>query len=351
VGDFRLSDLNNLLWKERRLLQHWIPFAALVPTEDFPLYGSLMERYPESLSGSWKSHEIRARKFLAEHKALRKRMLNELKSGPLQKNQFEDHSRTKRKAEAWAPESDVSEMLFHLSMSGDVMVVGHQGAQNLWGLSDDFLPSWVDRKEIPEEEFERRAAQRAIRALGAATPKEINYYFPRGRYRTLKKTLAHLQEEGSIQRLSVEGFGKRDERYIHRDDIPILESMSTDAWRPRTSLLPPFDNLICSQARTNTVFGFDYVREQFLPKEKRRFGTYVLPILMGEDLIGRIDPVMDRNSGKLTINSVHAEKGAPAGREVATEIGETIGRLGAFLGAKEVVFSDRVPPAWKSALR
>lgn len=351
LGNFRLSDLDRLLWKEKKVFEHWTPMASIVLAEDYPLYYSLMRRYPESLSGSWKSHELKAKKFLAEHAELRKRMLNELKKGPLQLSQFEDHLRTRRKGEAWTPESDVSEMLFHLLMSGEVMVAGHQGNQNIWGLSEGFLPDWVEKKEPTEEEFETQAAQRAIRALGTATPSEINYYFVRGRYRNLKRTLARLLDEAVIHRVRVEEFGNRDERYIHDKDIPLLESMSTGAWQPRMSLLAPFDNLICSQARTNRVFGFDYVREQFLPQAKRRFGTYVLPILWGERLIGRVDPQMDRQSEKLIINSVHSERDAPSDREVASKIGETIGQLAEFLGAKEVGYTARVPAAWKSSLR
>jgi uncharacterized protein len=351
VGDFRLSDLESLLWDDKKVFEHWTPQLSIVLTEDYPIYHSLMSRYPSSLSGSWKPHEAKARKFLAENRALRKRMLEELRSGPLQMSQFEDHGRTKRKAEAWVPESDVSEMLFHMCMSGDIMVVGHQGNQNIWGLTEDFLPKWAQRKEITEEEYERRAIQRAIQALGTATAPEINYYYPRGRYRNLKGTLALLLEERVIRRVAVQGFGRRDERYIHEKDFELLEPISKGDWEPRTSLLPPFDNLICSQARTKTVFSFDYVREQFLPKEKRRYGTYVLPILFGENLIGRIDPVFDKKKAKLLINSVYAEPGAPDGKEVSRAIAETIGRLGEFIGAKEVVYSSHVPPAWKSSLR
>jgi uncharacterized protein YcaQ len=93
-------------------------------------------------------------------------------------------------------------MLFHLQMTGDVMIVGHQGNQNIWGLSEKFLPSWVERKDLTEEEFEREAAQRAMRALGTASPREIHVYFPRARYLNLKKNLERLQEESTIQRRS-----------------------------------------------------------------------------------------------------------------------------------------------------
>jgi uncharacterized protein len=350
VGDFRLSDLEKLLWNEKRLFLHWTPQASVVSMGDYPLYHSLMSRYPESLTRTWGNHRTAAKKFLAGHADLRRKVLGELKKGPRQLSQFKDHAHTQRHGGDWTASSDVSLMLFHLLMSGRVMVVGHQGNQNIWGLSEEFLPSWVDRKVLSEEEFEREAAQRAIRALGTGTPKEITYYFVRGRYQNLKAILASLESESTIHRVTVEGSGPQEERYIHHRDVSLVDSMDTSAWIPRVSLLPPFDNLVCSTARTKRVFGFDYVREQFLPAEKRRFGTYVLPILWGDKLIGRIDPRLDKARGELVINAVHAEPDAPPERAIADKIGETIARLAKFLGASRVTYTSRVPSAWKSSL-
>ena len=348
LGDFRISDLDRLMWRDRRVFLHWTPIAFLVLTEDYPIYHSLMKRYPESLTKSWGNHIPRARQFLAEHRELRKRMLAELKNGPLQPTQFRDYVRTKRSEDGWSSGSDVSNMLFHMHMSGEVMVVGREGNQNVWGLSEEFLPSWAMRKELSEEEFEWEAAQRAIRGLGTAVLREVRYYFPPGRYENLKSTLARLEEEFVIHPVSVDGLGGRDKRYIHDRDVPLLESVSSGAWEPRMSLLPPFDNMLRQHSQ---VFSFDYVREQFLPKEKRRFGTYVLPILWGERFIGRIDPQFDKKEEKLVINSVHAEPGAPGGKEISSMVGETIERLSDFIGAREVVYKGPVPAAWKSSLR
>jgi len=127
--------------------------------------------------------------------------------------------------------------------------------------------------------------------------------------------------------------------------------MHSDAWQPRMSLLAPFDNLISGKDRVNRMFGFDYVHENYLPPNKRKFGSYVLPILWGDRFIGRVDPRMDRENERLLINSVHAEPGAPGGKEVSLEIRETIGHLAEFLGAKEVVYTARVPKAWRNSLR
>ena len=347
LGTFRTSDLDRLMWHDRKVFLHWTPIAFLVLTEDYPIYYSMMKRYPESLTKSWGNHIPKAKAFLIKHRELRKRMLTELKQGPLQPTQFRDYV-TERRADKWSSRSDVSNMLFHMHMRGEVMVVGRERNQNIWGLSEEFLPSWAVRKALTEEEFEREAAQRAIRGLGTAILREVRYYFPPGRYQNLKSTLAKLEEESVIHRVTVDGVGESEKRYVHDRDVPLLESVSAGAWEPRMSLLPPFDNMLRQHAR---VFGFDYVREQFLPKEKRRFGTYVLPILWGERFIGRVDPQLDKQAEKLVVNSVHAEPDAPGGKEIPATIAETIERLADFIGAREVAYRGPVPSAWKGALR
>lgn len=350
LGRFRPSDLDRLLWDRKELFLHWTPAASIVLTADFPLYSSLMRRYPDSLSRSWGAQRDRAREFLGTHTKLRAKILKELSHGPRRLGQFQDHARTKREDGEWTPSSDVSLMLSHLLMTGDVMVVGHEGNQNLWGLADRFLPDTVDRTELSEAEFERQAAERALRALGTATAAEINYYFPRGRYLHLKDALAQLLREAKVHRVKVDGLGGREERYIHDRDLPVLEAVGGGGWEPRMSLLPPFDNMVHSSARTSRLFGFEYVREQFLPKEKRRFGTYVLPILWGETFIGRIDPRMDRDARHLVINGIYAEPEAPRDARVGAELAAAIARLGSFVGAEKIIFPPKVPAIWKPYL-
>lgn len=351
LGDFQLSDLENLMWREKKLFEHWTPIASIVLTEDYPLYHSLMERYPQSLTKSWGSQRARAAKFLAQHSRLRRSMLDQLRRGPLQLSQFEEYVKTKRSEDGWSSGSDVSSMLFHLHMTGNVMVVGHEGNQNVWGLTNSFLPAWVEKKPLSEKEFERRAAIRAIGALGTATSKEIWYYFVRGRYENLKESLTKLEEDSTITRVRLEGSETKEVRYICGDDVPLLKSMGGDSWEPRMSLIPPFDNMLAGNDRLNRLFGFKYVREQFLPLEKRKYGTYVLPILYGSSYLGRLDPTMDREAKKLLINSVHAEPGAPKDRAVGSMISETVERFAEFLGAEEVVYTPHVPTQWKSSLR
>lgn len=350
VGDFPLADLEKLLWDEKKLFLHWVNFAAsLVLTEDYPLYYSMMKRYPESIGMSWGSRKPNTRKFLVENRELGKSMLKQLKNGPMQLTQFKEYKPAKS-TDGWTPGSPVARMLFHLEMKGEIMVAGHQRNRNIWALSEDFLPKGVVKKEILEEELERLTVQRAIRALGTASAREINYYFPRGRYQNLKEALQSLEQDSTIHRVRVAGVQEKDERYIHDQDLKLLESTGDDAFQPRVSLLPPFDNLLGVRGWTKRIFDFDHRLEMFFPQSKRKFGYYVLPILWGDRLIGRIDPVMEKDNRRLLINSVHAEPAAPRDKEVSSKIGDAIQRLANFLGAREVVYSSRVPAPWRSFL-
>ena len=351
LGNFRLSDLDRLLWQDKKLFQYWTPVASIVLTEDYPIYYKLMRRYTEPASGAMGSGLVRARKFLAEHRELRKKMLSELKKkGPLQLTQFQNYVRTGR-TDGWTSGSDVSNMLHYLTVGGEVMVVGHNGLQNIWGLAEEFLPSLVDRTKLTEEEFEHEAAQRALRALGTAFEREIYLYFPRDRYRNLKKTLENLEQEGRIHRVHVEGLGRKGEQYVHDKDLRLLESIDSENFEPRMTLIAPWDNLLCNLARTERIFGFHYIHENFLPENKRKFGTFVHPILYGDKIIGRTDLRMDKENKKLNVLSVHAEPMAPVNKEIGSMIGEMMREFAGFLGANQVEYSACVPTGWKSSLR
>ena len=346
LGPFRPGDLDRLLWKERRLLQHWIPFAGVVSVEDYPIFFSLMRRYPDSLSDSWGAQRARARAFLARHRALRTRVVSALRRGPLSLDQFPDHVRTKRAAPEWAPASAVSEMLGHLLMSGEAMVVGHEGNRNLWGHPDHYLPAAVRREPLSAESADRIAAERALRALGVATPREIHTYFVRGCYRNIRATLETLEADGRLRRVAVDGLPGRDPRFVHVDDLPRLDELERDELPPRVALLPPFDNMVYSPLRGKRLFGFDYVREQFLPPAKRRFGLWVLPILRGDEFVGRMDARLDKEGRRLEVVALYAEPGAPLTRAVGAEIQDEVDRLASFLGAESVVYPAQAPSGW-----
>ncbi len=353
LGNFDTSDLEGLLWREKKLFEYWAHQASIVLMEDYPLYYYMMRGYPDVFQKFWgPAWRQRVKKWISANSDLRNYVLKELKQrGPLMSRQFEDKSRTKSRGSGWSSWSDLSRIIFHLFFKGEVMVAGREGKQKLYDLSEKFLPGWVSKKELSEQEVEYQAVQRSLKALGTANESELDFHFLRGRYPNLKDTLKRLEGESKILPVDiVDRPAGKGERYIHSQDVKLLQELDSDRSEPRTSLLSPFDNLICDRARTKILFDFDYTAEIYTPAHKRKYGYYVLPILYGDKLIGRLDPLMDRKNDKLLINAVHAERSAPKDKNVANEIRDEVEQLSEFLGAKEVVYSRRVPKFWQGHL-
>ncbi len=369
VGPYDLKHLDTLLWRDRKLFEYWAHCASIVLTEDFPIYHALMRDYlktnhqrfnadpskPARFITSTSAWTNRARKWIRDNDKLRRAILAKLKkNGALPARAFEeDGIGTKHwVSTGWTSGRNVSRMLDFLWLSGTIMVAGRDGLQKIWDLSERVLPEWTPRDKWHERDIVRAAAQRSLRALGVATPRQIGWHFIRGRYPDLVGVLHDLESEGKIQRVEIEkGKALPGDWFIHTDDLPTLDRLANGSWEPRTTLLSPFDNLICDRARTRLLFGFDYTIEIYTPKDKRKYGYYVLPILHGEQLIGRIDPAMDRERGRLTINAVFAERAAPVDKGTGNAIATAIQNLAEFLGAKEIVSSRRVPKGWARTLR
>jgi uncharacterized protein YcaQ len=179
-----------------------------------------------------------------------------------------------------------------------------------------------------------------------ATARDIDRHFTAGRYPGLPTVLAGLEREGRIERVRVADDGTEwpGPWYVHADDLPLLERLEAGDWQPRTTLLSPFDNLIIDRERTQRLFGFHFRMEIYVPRAARRYGYYVLPVLHGDRLVGRVDPAMDRRRGRLVVNAVHAEPDAPAaaGPAVAAALQE----LAVFLGADGVELGQPPPERW-----
>jgi uncharacterized protein YcaQ len=358
LGAFNPSDLDRLMWKEKKLFEGWAHRASIVMTEDYPLYLPRMKEFPPK---DWVWSD-RIRKWMNDNTELREFILGEIRRrGPLPSRELEDkssvewkHARRKwgLRPSAWSSGGSVRRMLEFMFHQGKVMVAGRQGRQKLWGLPEKCLPDWTPMDELSESEVEYDGAQKSLRALGVGTPKQISWHFLIGRYPNMKATLRRLISDSKVAPVKLfDPPQSRGPMFIHTSDIPFTERLERGDWEPRTTLLSPFDNLVTDRDRAMELFDFFYRIEIYTPKAQRKHGFFVLPILDGDKLVGRVDPTMDREGRKLTINAVYAEPKAPEGRAVAGRIREAIEDLGGFLGAEEAVYTRRVPEIWKSALK
>ncbi len=243
LGAYDVAELDRLLWDERALFE-WD--ALLWPIEELPLVRGLMRRWRTSSH----SHSERwVRTFVAENQSFRRYVLRELeRHGPLLSRALEDRSRGERERHRWYGSRKVGLMLTSLHLRGEVAVAGRLGGQRLWDLAERVLP---ETEALSLRDAERALEERRFRALGVR--------------RTRPGWEAHAD--------ATDG------------DVP-----------ERVTLLSPFDRLIHDRDRAEALFGFHYRLEMFVPRAKREYGYYVLPILRGAELVGRIEPVFDRRT-------------------------------------------------------
>ncbi|RMF02606.1 MAG: winged helix-turn-helix domain-containing protein, partial [Chloroflexi bacterium] len=314
LGRYDVADLHALLYTDRQLFEYWAHAASIVLTEDYPIHESYMRYNRQDLRIDGSSWARWAKTWYAENEPFRQYVLDELRErGPLTSAQLEDRSVTPWGRDGWNNGRNVSRLLDMLWSRGEIMVAGRKGLQKQWTLTERHLPDWTPREELSRQELTRRAAQKSLRALGVGTAKQITAHFTRDRYPKLAAVLAQLAADEVIIPVEIAEGGVRwpGEWYIHAEDAPLVGQLDNSGWQPRTVLLSPFDNLICDRARTELMWDFHFRIEIYVPKAKRQYGYYVLPILHGDRLIGRIDPKMDRKSGTLHVNAVYAEPDAP----------------------------------------
>jgi uncharacterized protein len=322
LGGFDRDDLETLRWRERWLFEYWAHAASIVLTEDYPIHRAMMRAYRVTVESQQK------RDWLAANEDFRRYVLDLLRdSGPLPGDAIEDRAAVSWISTGWTNGRNVERMLDILWKQGVVMVTGRDGLRRLWGLAD--FPAVED---LPQEEVVARAAEHALRALGVARTRDVERHFTIGRYPGLD-----LERAAWARPVLVEGGS--EQWWVHRDALGLLD----EPWRPRTTLLSPFDNLICDRERTDRLWGFAYRNEMYVPRHKRQFGCYVMPVLSGERLIGRVVPRVDRRRGQLVVEGVFAEEefsgaGAVADRSVAAAIES----LASFAGAGSVSYSGGV---------
>jgi hypothetical protein len=298
LGAFDVGELERLLWQERALFE-WDAFVW--PLEDFPLAKGRMWRYRRP-GGVWPA---RVDEWLRANASFRRYVLRELRRrGPLRTSELEDRSVVPWSSSGgWWSERNVAFMLEVMSIrEPSVLIAGRANGQRLWDLAEHVLPREVLRVRPASP---RAYARRRLASLGLVRPS----YTPglAGR---------RVRVEGIL------GEWIADAAALERVDDPVAR---------RTTLLSPFDRLIHDRDRAEALFGFRYRLEIYVPKAKREYGYFVLPILHGDRLVGRIDVQNDRKAAVLRVHDVWWQDDA---RPVP--LGPTLRRLARFLGATAI---------------
>ena len=274
LGPYDVSELPRLLWEEKKLFEL---NAFIRPIDDLPLFRARMRARPRENRYGWQRW---GNEFLRRNAAFRRYVLRELeRNGPLLSRDLEDRSVDAKEKRRWYGTRNVTIMLDLLHNRGVVAIVGRRGGQRLWDLAERWYP---ETETVPLREAERILAERRFRSLGV--------------------------------RLTKAGW----EAHPDASDEPIPD---------RVTFLSPFDRLIYNRDRAEALWDFRYRLEMFVPKAKREYGYYVLPVLVGDRIVGRAEPRFDRKTKTLELIGAWGD---------TSRLDEALQGLATWLGAERI---------------
>ena len=317
LGPFDPKLVDLLLWDERRLYEYWAHQASIVPTEDRPLHAALPPPWGEPRrTETWMTRRARFSKLVLERLAA---------NGSVRAADFEEHA--EKYESGWGERSAIADTLALLWFQGRIVPAGRVGSGRRWALADAWFRTPLG--QIPKQPLAvKDAAIRSLRALGVATQQQVKNHFIRSRYPGLASVWKHLEVDGLIVPLEL---GLKGDWYVHADDVELLEQIESGEFEPRTTLLSPFDNLICDRNRTLALWGFDFKLEIYVPRTKR-WGYFVMPLLHGDRIIARFDLAVDRNVGVLNVIGERWEPGWEGRRRPVRATTRALNELASFLG-------------------
>jgi uncharacterized protein len=308
--------------KPRRIVEYWAHVAAFMPVDLWPHMRHRMRGFRE------RGHEwaaIRHRPELVDS------LLAEVRDRGASTPRDLDEGLPRTK-EHWGWNwSETKKVMEYLFASGELAVAGrNQQFERLYDLPERVIPpEYLHAPEPTVEEASRELVRRAARAHGVATEVCLRDYF-RMRPELARPAVRSLVEDGELLPVRIEGWNRA--AYLHRD-AAVPRKVAARA------LLSPFDPVVWERNRTEHLFEFHYRIEIYVPEPRRVYGYYVLPFLLGDRLVGRVDLKADRRNGALLVLASFAEPDAPV--ETAAELAAELAQLAGWLGLENIVVQPR----------
>ena len=283
--------------ESQKIFEYWGHEAAHLPVEIHPLFRWKMEAARLGKARHWGLTS-----FYDDNKAFVKRMLKHVeKNGPTTSRELS--TRTEKRGadkKTWWDWDESKTALEYLFLTGQLMSRGRgTDFARIYDTPERVLPQRIiDAPTASEHDARKQLLVRSAIAQGVATATDLADYY-RQKPAAVKPLITELLEEGELREVAVDGWAEK--AIVHR-------SAKLPKQLHATALLSPFDSLVWCRPRNERLFDFHYRIEIYTPKEKRKFGYYVLPFMMNGQMVGRVDLKADRANSKLLVHSVHTEK-------------------------------------------
>ncbi|KQV69931.1 hypothetical protein ASC64_09050 [Nocardioides sp. Root122] len=256
--------------------------AMLRPSEDMALFQADMDAWPgEPPLREWQED---LRDWVQANDGARREVLALLRSeGPTAARDLPDSCEVPWRSSGWTNNKNVMKLLECMEARGEVAVASREGRERRWDLAERVHPGDA---AVPGEEAHRTLAARRLRALGLARPRALEAWHEP----------YDVRDVGEPAR--VDGV-----RGLWRVDPSLLD----DEFEGRTAILSPLDRLVFDRKRMGDLFAFDYQLEMYKPAGQRIWGYWAMPVLDGDELVGKVDATADREGGVLVVDGVHED--------------------------------------------
>jgi uncharacterized protein YcaQ len=335
IDGYEPHHLKTLLEQRRSLFEHWTHDASAIPAQFLPHWRLRFQRFGEHYQrrpNAW-------RRLGPEPEATIRQVLNRIRrEGPLLSRDFDQqHAEGVQPGAGWWNWGAQKAALEYLWRTGRLMIRERRNFQKVYDLRERVFPQLPRLSRASEARHVEWACSAALDRLGAGTPAEIGQFFGGLRPGEVGRWCEAAVARGRIEAVRLEGADGSKPRAGYA--TPDWRGRVSDAPSPpeRIRLLSPFDPVVRDRKRLLRLFDFDYRIEVFVPAAKRRYGYYVLPILEGERLLGRLDPKLHRDDGVLEVRQVWWEQGVRPTRARMRALADAVERTARLAGAERIV--------------
>lgn len=329
VKGFTKRTLYELLYHDRRLVDYPDKNLSIIPTADWPYF----ERYREASRAGGLCFEglakleAQAKDYIKAHGPVKSDEL------PIQ-GSIRWHSSIHWSGNWCGSANAARSVLEQLYSTGELIIHHKEGTRKYYDLTEKYIPAELLSAPDPlPDDFEHQK-WRVLRRIGAVgllwnRPSDawLNIWGLKSPQR--HDAFKELLDEGKILEIRVQNL--KDVLFCRSEDAPLLETvLQKDGFKPRCELIAPLDCILWDRKLIRALFGFDYTWEIYTPAAKRKFGFYVLPILYGENFIGRMEAVADKKADTLTIKNIWYENGVKQTKRLQTAIRRRVKRFAKF---------------------
>lgn len=327
VNNYKETQLTELM-REKKIFEYWGHAAAFLPMHDF--------RFSMPRKMAFRNGD---KHWFEKNKKMIRFVLDRIKAeGPLKAKDFE----TDKKRGSWFDWKPAKQALEQLFQEGYLMVSERAGFQKIYDITERVLPANVDTSVPDTREYATYLVEQALRAQGLISARDAAYL----RKGVLKPVTTILREMADAQQLvPVQLAGINETYWISPERLE-----RKPAAQKKLRLLSPFDSSLIQRQRLQRFFGYDFMIECYLPEPKRKYGYFCLPILYGEQFIGRFDPKADRATGVFHVKSLHIENKPADAEKFNKALVTELRRFATHHGCTEIRYEKAVPAALRKKL-